>query len=956
MSDIRVFLTYSWDGEDHQEWVRKLAIDLDSYKELHIVCDIFDLDNESDKNLFMERAVSESDIIVVIATKNYKHKADERLGGVGIETYMTTIRHWAESEGGNASRVILLQREKDSTPRYLAGKFYIDFSVDALYQKSLAYLLKALSGKTKTQRPQKTLSLSSPAKNYSFTRADDILRLKHANRRALIGSTEGTDFSAGNRIKFELWETESPRIDHFLFLFDNITISQTIDRLCLLLRQKCIDLSYLIVLRSSKGDEGLIKRLFQKNGMSIGIMELTFSDYLKKYCIDGELLSTEHFHRLKFYTDQELLKSTDSEVTESAVEYLYKEMTEGSDAAAHLVVATGGMGKSTLCHELAATFIQQEGKSGNSVVLIKAESIRNNFSPEFLSNLEVRSVYDLYSLYARVIGTEFRYERLQFELSLLCGNLIVIVDGLDELSSILQERFDLVRFLESIRESQLQMGKSRILLTSRNALLGNDNGLNEIGIRSYTLLGFDEKSRKKYIEKRFGRYEGSKKLIEKVTSIIAEITKFDSNHRAVPFFVDIVSTIFEDQIGSNEPVSFQISADQKDYLSNNGLTDAIIFSVIKRERLRHGIDIPIKEIVGLFSEMAVECGESISHIKLRERLAIYYDEQASTLFPKMLINPLFIQQSDCIRFRYHFLTEYFASLFIIHGIVSRVLSRELINTLAAQRVAESPTFRDVKSFFITCPEVLHEALKATWAMARNTLASSGSDPRDSELLKRALSTLFGLYAEVRHCSRSDLAAFVRDLYGLDTDTNSPGKIDRLFIHGDFPIFDFSNLQIWNSRFSKYSSFVESKFLNAKFYYCEFIEAGGDYPSETFNAEMFETCSLGNLSDTVKITQAGAQRNRAQCESELKRFLRSFYRGASFKDQKLDYIKFSDRIERLNRRNFDILVRLGWISLSIEKSDEKYYEISPKYRDSVFRFLNDDFSDALIKEMVAELEK
>jgi hypothetical protein len=98
-----------------------------------------------------------------------------------------------------------------------------------------------------------------------------------------------------------------------------------------------------------------------------------------------------------------------------------------------------------------------------------------------------------------------------------------------------------------------------------------------------------------------------------------------------------------------------------------------------------------------------------------------------------------------------------------------------------------------------------------------------------------------------------------------------------------------------------------------------------------------------------------QRNKALCESELKRFLRSFYRGASFKDQKLDYIKFSDRVEGLNKRNFEYLVKVGLISLSVEKSDEKYYEINQSYRNSVFRFLNDDFVDAAIRKIISNLE-
>ncbi|WP_432420490.1 SEFIR domain-containing protein [Pectobacterium brasiliense] len=38
-----IFISYSWDGDEHQEWVRKLADSLEVDNEYHVVWDGYDL-------------------------------------------------------------------------------------------------------------------------------------------------------------------------------------------------------------------------------------------------------------------------------------------------------------------------------------------------------------------------------------------------------------------------------------------------------------------------------------------------------------------------------------------------------------------------------------------------------------------------------------------------------------------------------------------------------------------------------------------------------------------------------------------------------------------------------------------------------------------------------------------------------------------------------------------------
>lgn len=957
MNPLKIFITYSWDSDEHKDWVQKLATDLDEYTELHVTCDIFDLDNFSDKNHFMEKAINESDVIVVVSTKKYKQKADERQGGVGIETYLTTIRHWEESENGGSSKIVVASREKYSAPNYLKGKFRVDFHEDDLYSKSLSFLIKSVTQQSRIKRPEKKRSIENITHSYSFTKSEDILKLKYSKRKALINQTDGTDFSAGSRVKFELWEVKTPFTSHILILYPHITISQTIQRVCEAIKNHHSDISELTILRPAKGEESLIRKIINTYNLTIRIAELTYSEFVWEYCIDESLREPPAVHANKFYTDQSLSPlNSDEPKKESAITFLTDKLSTEASSSEQLIIATGGMGKSTLCHELANS-LKKKMKNESSVILIKAESLRDNVSPELLSNIEIKSVYDLYDLNANINKLEATYEKNQFELCLLLGRINIIIDGLDEFTTILQERFDLNSFLKSISESHQQMGRSQVLLTSRNISFIEEINLDEYGIECYELLGFDESSRKKYINKRFKTYENSADIISTANTYISQLSNFgDSSNRIIPFFIDIVSTVFEDQIELGEKISFEISDDDKDYQSNSSLTDLIIFSVLRREKLRHEIELETGDIADIFAELAIEHGEIIPTEKLREKLCIYYDEQSDALMSKISINPLFTPEKDILRFRYEFLSGYFKSLFIISGILRKSLSKDMVQCLASSKSTESQVLTDVITYFTTHTNDLHSAIKEILKTAKSRLQQDSIDNKESDSIKRATGTLLSIYAKTSQHNKSELSRQLRDLYQVSSDLEDEGKIERLYIYGNFPPLDFSNLKIWNSGFFNYENFITSKFLNTNFFYSEFSNTGGTYPSESFNSEMFDsTCMLGALADTVAHIKSSESNNKSLCESELKRFLRSFYKGSSFTDQKTLYMNFSDKIEALYKRNFNGLLKLGLIEFLIEKRGEKYYTIAENYHDSVYKFLSNNLIDAKIQAIISSIK-
>ena len=66
------------------------------------------------------------------------------------------------------------------------------------------------------------------------------------------------------------------------------------------------------------------------------------------------------------------------------------------------------------------------------------------------------------------------------------------------------------------------------------------------------------------------------------------------------------------------------------------------------------------------------------------------------------------------------------------------------------------------------------------------------------------------------------------------------------------------------------------------------------------------------------------------------------------------MQFSGKVEKLGRRNFDYFLKSGILEIYQEKNVDKFYVVSDSYQDSVYKFLNDNFADVKIKDIVEYL--
>ncbi len=142
---VKVFVSYSWDNDDHKNWVRELSTQLRS-DGIEVILDQWHLVPGEQLPEFMERAVRESDYVLIVCTHKYKKRSDNRQGGVGYEGDIMTAEVMSTRNHRKFIPILRQQLWSNSAPSWLSGKYHIDLSTSPYPQNQYADLLTTLLG------------------------------------------------------------------------------------------------------------------------------------------------------------------------------------------------------------------------------------------------------------------------------------------------------------------------------------------------------------------------------------------------------------------------------------------------------------------------------------------------------------------------------------------------------------------------------------------------------------------------------------------------------------------------------------------------------------------------------------------------------------------------------------------------------------------------------------------
>lgn len=216
MEDIirpRVFVSYSWEDEEHIEWTKRLANHLiENGVDIHI--DQYDLELGDRLPQFMEKEITRANYVLIICTPNYKEKADNRQSGVGYEGHIIAGELFQKQNERKFIPIIRKGEIEECFPTYLLSKLGIDFKDDNKFEEKLQELLATIYGRKSKPKPGNIpIFNKSGYKGKEDNEDEKIKVIGILTNEVTVPKMDGTRGSALYKIPFklsrgpsELWE------------------------------------------------------------------------------------------------------------------------------------------------------------------------------------------------------------------------------------------------------------------------------------------------------------------------------------------------------------------------------------------------------------------------------------------------------------------------------------------------------------------------------------------------------------------------------------------------------------------------------------------------------------------------------------------------------------------------------------------------------------------------------
>lgn len=147
-----VFISYSWDSVEHENWVLNLATRLQSEFGIEVILDKWELKLGKPLPHFMEHAITDSQRVICVMTPNYKKKTDKLSGGVGVE-YSIISSEIQKDVRTDKFIPLFRSGNMDDIPTFLAGRDFIDMRNNAEFDTRIKDLARDIWNEPKYKKP-----------------------------------------------------------------------------------------------------------------------------------------------------------------------------------------------------------------------------------------------------------------------------------------------------------------------------------------------------------------------------------------------------------------------------------------------------------------------------------------------------------------------------------------------------------------------------------------------------------------------------------------------------------------------------------------------------------------------------------------------------------------------------------------------------------------------------------
>jgi hypothetical protein len=141
----KVFISYSYDDEQHINWVKELAVKLRN-NGINAILDQFTRLG-TDLALFIEQGLGESHRVLCICSTEYNKKANAGISGVAYEKRIICQELMKESSSAWVIPIIRNNKSEEKLPKFLSSLKYILFEDDSQFPTRYYELLEELYNK-----------------------------------------------------------------------------------------------------------------------------------------------------------------------------------------------------------------------------------------------------------------------------------------------------------------------------------------------------------------------------------------------------------------------------------------------------------------------------------------------------------------------------------------------------------------------------------------------------------------------------------------------------------------------------------------------------------------------------------------------------------------------------------------------------------------------------------------
>lgn len=627
----------------------------------------------------------------------------------------------------------------------------------------------------------------------------------------------------------------------------------------------------------------------------------TIDDYIIAQCQDK--LSNKIFHNHK-YNIKNFITHNVKDEDFNAIKVFEKWLKDTKNREPILFVyGTGGIGKTTAVRQFIENIHSGDHSSSyNNILFITSSDIINKLQEQN----SIKSMYDFYKILIEDSEPQDNLlEEHMFNIAVNNGNILVVIDGMDEIVARLKGNFNINDFVKFIIEDCYKnFAKTKIIMTCREEIQ-LDRDIEHVKI--VKLNEFDEKQIHEYFGKTFNTKDLNNKLVKKACKIAKQWKNEENNY--IPYVLDLIASIVSNDDDDNDENDNEFSSK---ILQPNNKNEYVIGKICDRETRKNSfIDIDCQ--IQLFFYIANKYNGKFD---INKHIDDIMKNNNINEKNQIVTHPLLkIDNTSCF-FRYDFFNELFKVIYASYFIQNENnYNNEYFQNIIKTAKNDNTTFRDI------IKKINHkiniEDVKINYMITLHE--QIGEDKIDGIFLSNLLMIILKL------SDTNDKTKILIDIF-----SNKQGELENInIIDSQLKCnFNFTDIKLVNCYFESYPNFVDNTFKNTELRKC--ILGTKLYTDKNINKtslkyDMFKECIFnGDLENKIIENHRKKNEINDKIEEMTREIFKKFWKSYNFTD--VSEHTFSKDKHSLQGKIIMILVENQIIIL---ESNNKY-KINPDY--------------------------